>query len=1254
MNGPERNFPKLKEKDLNHESVVDQVKVLEPTVEKLSDDELKNKTAEFKKQLHGGKTLDEILPEAFAVVREVSERKLGKRHYDEQILAGFELHQGKALHMKTGEGKTLVATLAVYLNALEGNGVHVMTSDDSLARRDALEMAEIYGFLGLTSGVIQGSAEDNIKHSFLVENGGGGNYSLEEASRKKAYQADITYGTTKKFGFDYLNDSMAMEQKDLVQRGHNFAVVDEIDKEMIDEASKPLHIAGEILQDEAKGYYVVNLAIKKIQPDHYELDEASKSVTLTEKGEEFLSKQLGVDLVERELPEIFIPGTAKVLGLVQKALEAELLFELNKDYLLWPHPSKPNQKQVVIISLDGRQKFGQSWSDGLLQAMEAKENLPISAYNRTFESVTVQSYMQLYQKKSGMTGSTAGTEEEFKEIYDLEMAYIPTHEENIREDLPDLLFFDRESKMEAMNEAVLAVHSAKSKVKAPVLLGNLSIPDSIHLKDGLDAQLLNAYSHKEEDVIVAGAGAAGKVTIATPMLGRGTDIKLGGQGASEEEFAAVKDAGGLQVHGSRSALRRIDDQLKGRAGRQGEPGLSQFYVSLDDSFLVEYAYQSPSFREFWNEHSGKAGPITDLDLQEQFLYFIEKAQKWHAGVGFSQREELRDKSEFPNQHRQVFMKEKKSIMSPSADNIDDEYLQPLIQSELKNKLEMLHLHEGHESHPVKARELLGWLDEIQPTTELQGETMPSFGLNLLIKQAMERAQILSLDKLTVPKSRQFEVAIWEIKEELLVHEQQQAIVNIKRVFERTNFLKPAEAQNFIRLVNLLIPGQIDDFEIKDFMQLVPAEEDTGVAKKDDRESEEVVDKKALFKHLSEQIIQAFEGKISVETGIDGALGGLMAVVKFGMIGQRPFRRRGLSNSQAVQLAAQAFLEKGRVRGEDWWFVQDKVVNSGIKELEPMINDHFQEAWEFNEQYWEPYFDENQKLMDREGFKKKKLLVAMQRSWTDYLSQLEILRFTTGLGTQGSGNPLGEYNSQATKLFDQMLQDSAQDLLESIYNPEKSDIPDGKLTAVGSYHIKDQIKRLVASSDLISAGEFVNNLELLQRAFLAQYGYINVHELLESQSAEELIFSEELLKIVDQQIVVFGNDFADHEQAGVDVAFSSQVSLPKEIKIKSANELETEATRKLTGEEKLSLFKLITRLTQLRALQRRFQVVSTVILNISQHQVDQKETFSWLDPYEGVRQTQGLLAGKIATLEDEIDRLMGKIETKMVEIWTASS
>jgi len=648
---------------------VDAINAFEPTIEALNDEELRGQTEIFKQRLSNGEGLDSILPEAFATVREAAKRTLGQRHYDVQMVGGIALHRGEIAEMKTGEGKTLVATLAVYLNALTGKGVHVVTVNDYLARRDADWMGQIYRFLGMSVGVI-------------VPN-------LTDEQRREAYAADITYGTNNEFGFDYLRDNMKYTRDQMVQRPFNFAIVDEVDSILIDEARTPLIISGPT-DDKSELYVAVDKVVKTFTPEDYEKDEKQRSVVLTEDGTEKAERMLEeAGLIEgRNLYDIVNTQTVHHLN---QALRANVMFKKDIDYIV------KDGKVVIIDEFTGRMMDGRRWSDGLHQAVEGKEGVYIEPENQTLASITFQNYFRMYPKLSGMTGTAMTEAPEFFDIYKMNVVAIPTNVAVLREDKDDEFYKTMTEKFAAIAKEI----KAKQEKGQPVLVGTVSIEKSEMLsefldKEGIKHSVLNARFHEQEAHIVAQAGRIGAVTIATNMAGRGTDIQLGGNlefrmldefsdlvaGTPEYDSRAEKirieiaqekqrvlDAGGLYVLGTeRHESRRIDNQLRGRSGRQGDPGLSKFYLSLDDDLLRIFGPQT-MFSRLMNKNLEDGEAIISPWISKA----IETAQKKVEARNYDIRKQVVEFDDVMNDQRKVIYEQRADIMDAEtvADVIAD-------------------------------------------------------------------------------------------------------------------------------------------------------------------------------------------------------------------------------------------------------------------------------------------------------------------------------------------------------------------------------------------------------------------------------------------------------------------------------------------------------------------------------------------------------------------------------------------------------
>ena len=614
--------------------IVERINELEPQMQTLSDEEIAQKTMEFKQRVQKGETLDDILPEAFALVREASVRALGLRHFDVQLIGGIALHNGSIAEMKTGEGKTLMSTLAAFLNALSGKGVHIVTVNDYLAERDAKWMAQIYNFLGLSVGAIL--------------------HDMSDQERKTAYDSDITYGTNNEFGFDYLRDNMKFDKESLAQKNLNFAIVDEVDSILIDEARTPLIISGP--GEKSTSFYTqVNTIIPAFKKDvDYIIDEEAKSVSLTEEG---IAKGEGLLKVDN----LYDPANIEILHHLNQGLKAHTLFKKDTDYIV------KNNQVVIVDEFTGRLMTGRRYSEGLHQALEAKENVKIENENQTLASITFQNFFRMYDKLSGMTGTAETEAPEFKKIYNLDVLVIPTHKPMIREDFPDLIYKTKKEKYDAAIKEIIRLY----KKGQPVLVGTISIDVSEDMskklkKKGIKHNVLNAKHHKAEAEIVANAGQKGAVTISTNMAGRGTDIVLGD---------GVKELGGLHILGtSRHESRRIDNQLRGRSGRQGDEGTSRFYLSLEDDLLRIFG--GDRIHAVMN----KLGIEEGEHIEHSFISkAIENAQSKVEGHNFEIRKHLLEYDDVMNQQREVIYEQRrKALMESNLNPLVMEMVEDLI------------------------------------------------------------------------------------------------------------------------------------------------------------------------------------------------------------------------------------------------------------------------------------------------------------------------------------------------------------------------------------------------------------------------------------------------------------------------------------------------------------------------------------------------------------------------------------------------
>jgi preprotein translocase subunit SecA len=633
----EREIRKLK-------PIVEKINSFEEKITSLSDEDLKGKVKEFRARIEKGETLDDILPEAFAVVREVAKRVIGERHYDVQLMGGIALHKGMITEMKTGEGKTLTSTLPIYLNAIEGKGVHVVTVNDYLAKRDCNWMGSVYEALGLSTACImhdvsylyESNVVDENEASVEMEN-------LKEITRREAYASDITYGTNNEFGFDYLRDNMVQSIEQMSQRpdatgGLNYAIVDEVDSILIDEARTPLIISAPDTESTKLYQRFAQIVPRLKEKEDYEVDEKMKAVALTEAGISKVEKELGVG-------NIYELGKINYVHHLEQSLKAEVLFKLDRDYVV-------KEGQVIIVDdFTGRLMEGRRYSDGLHQAIEAKENVEVQKESRTLATITFQNYFRMYKKLAGMTGTASTSAEEFAKVYKIDVLEIPTNKPMIRKDLPDVVYKTEKGKFDAIVELI----KEANKKGQPLLVGTIAIEKSEYLsalldREGIKHEVLNAKQHEKEASIVISAGQKGAVTIATNMAGRGTDIKLG---------EGVREAGGLYIVGTeRHEARRIDNQLRGRAGRQGDPGMSQFYVSLEDELMRRFGGDK------LKSMMDTLGLPEDQPIQNPIISkTIESAQSKIEGYNFDIRKHVLDYDDVMNKQREVVYKKRKEILA---------------------------------------------------------------------------------------------------------------------------------------------------------------------------------------------------------------------------------------------------------------------------------------------------------------------------------------------------------------------------------------------------------------------------------------------------------------------------------------------------------------------------------------------------------------------------------------------------------------
>lgn len=646
-----------------HASMLERINALEPEMEALSDETLRSMTHKLRNRLASGETLADVLPEAFAAVREAAKRTVKLRHFDVQMIGGMVLHERGIAEMKTGEGKTLVATLPAYLNALMNKGVHVVTVNDYLARRDAVWMGQVYAALGMVVGII------NHESSYLYDpthtevdavRDEEGSFRvfhefLRPCTRRRAYEADITYGTNSEFGFDYLRDNISYRPDELRQRGYYYAIVDEVDSILIDEARTPLIISAPAQESEDLYRKFATIASSMHRDEDFTVDEKQKAIQLTDAGIEKAEKLLGVE-------NIYTERGIKFVHHLETAVRAKALFQKDKEYVV------RNGEVIIVDEFTGRLQPGRRWSEGLHQAVEAKEGVVVQKESRTFASITYQNYFRLYEKLSGMTGTAKTSAEEFYKVYALDVVEIPTNRNVVRRDNNDLIFQSEEGKFKALARKVKELHQKGQ----PVLVGTVSIEKnellSAYLRqEGIPHEILNAKNHEREGEIVAEAGKKGMVTVATNMAGRGVDIKLGGPLATPEEAQEIKELGGLYVIGTeRHEARRIDNQLRGRSGRQGDPGETQFYVSLEDTLMRVFA------PDYLKNLMGRFGIPEDEPIQNKLVSrALESAQTKIEGFNFDARKHVLEYDNVLDKQRRAVYERRRTILLGTLLDVHD-------------------------------------------------------------------------------------------------------------------------------------------------------------------------------------------------------------------------------------------------------------------------------------------------------------------------------------------------------------------------------------------------------------------------------------------------------------------------------------------------------------------------------------------------------------------------------------------------------
>lgn len=778
--------------------LVKKINALETEFSSLSDEALKLKTDEFKKRLSDGSSLDNILPEAFAAVREAAKRTLNQRHFDVQLIGGAILHSGNCAEMRTGEGKTLVATLPAYLNALSGKGVHVVTVNDYLSRRDAVWMGQVYSMLGLSVGVLNHNESfiyDPLHKDLDSKRDEVGSFKvvhefLRPVSRQEAYAADVTYGTNNEFGFDYLRDNLEYDPTRLRQRGFNYAIIDEVDSILIDEARTPLIISAPS-GDSEDLYNLFSRIVKTLKKDtDYTIDEKRRAISVTDAGISAVEKALGVD-------NLYTDKGIKYVHHLETAVKAKELYSLDRDYVI-------REGEIIIVDeFTGRLQPGRRWSEGLHQAVEAKEGVKIQKESRTFASITYQNYFRMYEKLSGMTGTALTSKEEFFKVYGLDVAAIPTNKPPKRIDHNDLIFQTEFGKFKAVAKKVKELHEKGQ----PVLIGTVSIEKnellSNYLKnEGIAHNLLNAKNHEKEGEIIAQAGRMGAVTVATNMAGRGVDIKLGGNPVSEEDQTKIREMGGLFVIGTeRHEARRIDNQLRGRTGRQGDPGETQFFVSLEDTLMRVFA--SDTVKKLM----GRIGLAEDEPIKNSLITrSLETAQTKIEGHNFDARKFVLQFDDVLNFQRKTVYSRRQAILTGDVVSVF-EHVDMLIGSDedLRKTVNERRQKFGEEAYGLSLKRLMlqtidmFWVEHLEAMDYMRGSVQlraygqrdplteyKREGLNLF--KVMEESVDQEILKL-IPRIGA-DVALPKQEKLSEVHEQANLIGDVKKVDE--SFKKTAD------------------------------------------------------------------------------------------------------------------------------------------------------------------------------------------------------------------------------------------------------------------------------------------------------------------------------------------------------------------------------------------------------------------------------------------------------------------------------
>ena len=1318
----------------NNREKKEQAKVLAETIAKLrkaygpeqpAGQELEKQTLLFRRQLaqkvlsaEEGKevevqqqALKELLPTAFAVVVEAAARQVEMEHFPLQLLGGKFLYEGKVVEMLTGEGKTLMTSTAIYLDALTLNpawikkaqekygdnvenwvfeplandgdeeddlgeavnmGVHLVTANDYLAARDGLFIGKILNSLGMKIGILQKGIDADAEKgphqapAFVVENSHLGE-EAKKTTRKHANFVDVTYGTHNEFGFDHLNDNQAVDKRKRVQRGHYSAILDELDQILADEALTPLILSGksEKIADPEK-YRQVSAAVKQLATlqegyngQYFAVKEAEGQVELTSQGEDFLEEQLGETLLMHEHPELVIPSNIDLQGLVEQALRAEFLFIRNRDYSVVENPLT-KQKQVLITNQNtGRFMIGQSWSDGLQQAVEAKEEVAISSFNQTFDSITIQSYFRLYDKLAGTTGTTAGLEEELKKIFNLPIEKLPSNYEKQRQDLEDVLFWWPDEKETAFIKQLSEI----TQLGRPILLSTFSVAESHYLAELLgeakfeNIQVLNAHYHEHEAEIIAQAGKKGAITIITNMGGRGVDPTLGGEPDREAEgwdeknyqklVAEIKKIGGMALLGfTRNRLKRVDDQLIGRVGRRDDPGSTQFFVSMKDRFLKEYA-DSPAGREFREflrdaEKKGKTGPLTGDDYKKAKA-FIKAAQEKFARDESAAREDMADIDEIVERQRADFLIEREKIFEYSPEEIDQLWRKSVL-TEIDQQFGRIIGSSPSQNYAA----VFSWLEKVLPTfsVELSPQTeyatIPSSGLLALVMTALEETlegDAVGIDELNSEQTVELIERLFDLKENYIIDYASAPMSEIKqqamKIWRQLEFGNKIDVQDslkvdtLIQIINDLLPRKLE---------IATAE--LVVAKRP-----KVLLFQRIVESVQEYLAQEF-GSVDVRGEKTKGVCNLLGVDDLSELkGREPltpetiFAVAQLIFSEKENLPYKLSLPQFYLAEVRKQFIFNQKTAAPPAEievtdpeenlltrLEDIIHKQLEQTVQFFEKHWpEDLYDETGAPIDSlSDFQRRQLIRMNDSVWSRQLVAIQGLKMQANLMAMSGKDPKIFFtNAVAGSLKELKVDARTRFLLKNLdpWNEDDEQLEDdisGGLDIESLIETLEELLKITADDEMVEKmkqarmAQAINNKKLDLESFFAD---------LSSIEQEDDFYYEELLKKIDQQIVVYTNMFVDQtshaDRLGFGVAY-----------VKSA--VDISKSEKLSAEELTVFKKKIFAIIKLRAHQLRLK--SVLNLHLSEYQ-----TLTRIDPYSRLVESRITLKAKISSLEKIIKK-----------------